>query len=397
VNGSNIELRGYDYDDGSTQHDPDLILTAGAGGSVIVNNNNSGSLKLRQGGLRVLSNYDTSNYVFIDSNIIGHAGNSGVGTSMRYWISGGLGISRSLDNSIEMRRRAYNDGGPDSIFGIKISPAVDRWIDINVTERSGITVRGLPTAVLTNYVYIQDTDTMKLMSMSNLAHNIGKVDSALMADSAKYLRGLSTSITTKKIVVGVAPDTGVLDSSGLTLFNGATEWRDQQVDASKLKTTGADIPEDVEWTKGSFSGSVLTFQQGDKATSKCQFNHDRKSNSDVYAHIHWTPHTRGNEEANATVNWVIGYSWASIGSVFPNYDTLWLNDTCTGNDNDHLMTRDILISGAGKGFSSILDCFVLRATGDTWSGATNAQSPGFLSLDFHYEVDKLGSNNHSSD
>jgi hypothetical protein len=237
-------------------------------------------------------------------------------------------------------------------------------------------------------IYSDTSDTTK--KFGNIAGH-GKADSSHLSDTSTW------SKQSIRFRFGVSPDTGLMDSYGLTLFNAATEWRDQQVDASRFKTIGANIPEDIDWTKGSFSGSVLVFQQGDKATAKCQFNHDRKSNSNVYAHIHWTPHSRGDEEANATVNWVLGYSWSSIGSAFPNYDTLWLNDTCTGNDNDHLMTRDIIISGSGKGVSSILDCFVLRATGDSWAGTTNAQSPGFLSLDFHYEVDKLGSNNHSSD
>lgn len=78
-------------------------------------------------------------------------------------------------------------------------------------------------------------------------------------------------------------------------------------------------------------------------------------------------------------------------------DTVWLSDTVATVDNVHQMTRDILISGAGKGTSSILKCMVMRGASDTWVGTTDAQSPGILSIDCHYEKDKIGTRTHSAD
>lgn len=189
-------------------------------------------------------------------------------------------------------------------------------------------------------------------------------------------------------------DTTILDTTGIHLYGDATQWDDEKIVATAFDYTGTGDPELTQWELGAFDNVVRVYQSGDKAYFTCQFSHGRKSGSDIYAHIHWTPHARGNEENGNTVNWVLGKTWASIDSTFPAIDTVWLNDTCTGIDDSHLKTRDILISGSGKNTSSILTGYVERAVGDSWSGTTAAQSPGFLEIDFHYEIDKLGSNTH---
>jgi hypothetical protein len=198
-------------------------------------------------------------------------------------------------------------------------------------------------------------------------------------------------------VVGSATNNSTIDSSGVVLNGSATEWDDEKIVATAFDYIGTGDPDVTTWEMGTFDNIVRVWQSGDKAYFTCQFSHGRKVNSDVYAHIHWTPHARGASESGSTVNWVLGKSWSSISGTFPAMDTVWLNDTCTGINDAHLMTRDILISGSGKGFSSILTGYVERAAGDTWVGTTAAQSPGLLEIDFHYEIDKLGSNNSSSD
>jgi hypothetical protein len=72
--------------------------------------------------------------------------------------------------------------------------------------------------------------------------------------------------------------------------------------------------------------------------------------------------------------------------------TLDLSDACTGTNHLHEMTADVAIDGhtASKNISSMLVCNIKRTdtgTDDTWTGT----DPMILEVDFHYEIDTMGS------
>lgn len=75
-----------------------------------------------------------------------------------------------------------------------------------------------------------------------------------------------------------------------------------------------------------------------------------------------------------------------------------LSDACNWVNREHNMTPDIVISWTEKNISSMLICNVKRTDtwdDDTWTG-TWTSSPFLLEIDFHYQVDMLGSRQRAS-
>jgi hypothetical protein len=304
---------------------------------------------------------------------VGIGGVQYVYTDSIFKVNGKVLIENTPTTTTGTRVMIKNDE-PDN----EIRQTLASTLDVDSARASG-SVDGYSasnsTVTSTSYFTAPDNDTLKRISVSNTLSSLG----------------LSDSLITKKVRVGSATNNTAIDSTGILLTGSATEWDDEKIVATAFDYIGTGDPEIISWELGTFDNIVRIYQSGDRAYFTCQFSHGRKNDSDIYAHIHWTPHVRGNEENGATVNWILGKTWSSIGEAFPAMDTIWLNDTCTGVDDAHLMSRDVLISGFGKKTSSVLTGYVERADGDTWIGTTAAQSPGFLEIDFHYEVDKLGS------
>jgi hypothetical protein len=102
----------------------------------------------------------------------------------------------------------------------------------------------------------------------------------------------------------------------------------------------------------------------------------------------------GNEENGATVGWKVDYTWANIDGTFGAVGTVDLSDACDGTDDKHQMTPSVAITGTGKNISSMLLCTIKRTdtgTDDTWAGTASGQLPMLLEIDFHYQIDTLGS------
>ncbi len=125
-----------------------------------------------------------------------------------------------------------------------------------------------------------------------------------------------------------------------------------------------------------------------------QLPHAYKEGTDLIPHVHWTPADRGDDEgAAAIVMWKLDYTWANMhDAVFGSSATVSMPATCNGIDDKHQYSEGNAISGAGKTISSMLICRLWRsATGDTWAGVTDAQSPAVIEFDFHYQMDTRGS------
>jgi hypothetical protein len=70
------------------------------------------------------------------------------------------------------------------------------------------------------------------------------------------------------------------------------------------------------------------------------------------------------------------------------------SDACDGVDHTHQMTPQATITGTDKGISSMLICNIKRTdtgTDDTWAGTASGSLPMILEIDFHYEIDTIGS------
>jgi hypothetical protein len=147
-------------------------------------------------------------------------------------------------------------------------------------------------------------------------------------------------------------------------------------------------------------GGVITylwqFQVDATGSFTVQLPHIYKLGTDITAHVHWTPGPRGNEENGKYVGWKLQYSWANINGTFGTMLTADLSDVCDGTDHKHQMTPEATIDGhtAAKGISSMLLCNIRRTdtgTDDTWVGTVSGELPMLLEIDFHYQIDTMGS------
>lgn len=201
---------------------------------------------------------------------------------------------------------------------------------------------------------------------------------------------------------------GIISAGDLTIYCGTDKtlvldnevWEDIQILPGSFDRPGVADPAIVAYAPAGGANTYLwEFAKNDIASFTVQIPHSYKEGENIYAHIHWTPGTRGNEENGATVGWKIDYSWANINGNFGAVATLDLSDACDGTDHKHQMTPDVVITGTGKHISSMLLCNVKRTdtgTDDTWASAASGQLPLLLEIDFHFPIDTMGSRTSSA-
>lgn len=192
------------------------------------------------------------------------------------------------------------------------------------------------------------------------------------------------------------------EDDGTLKFEGdATVWDDIRVTPGGFDRAGSADPALVSYQPG--GSGIATFlyewQVNDIAYFTVQLPHSYKTGSDIKAHIHCTPGANGVTENGRTVGWKIDYSWASINGNFGAMATLDLSDACDGTNHKHQMTPDVTITGTDKGISSMLICNIKRTdtgTDDTWSGTASGSLPLLLEIDFHFQIDTVGSRESAS-
>lgn len=187
------------------------------------------------------------------------------------------------------------------------------------------------------------------------------------------------------------------ESDGTLVMEGdATVWDDIRITPGSFDRPGTSDPTIVAYQPGGSGDSTYLYQfaDGNIASFTVQFPHSYKVGSTVYVHIHWTPGSRGVAEDGTLVGWKVDYTWASINSNFGAMLTADLSDACDGVDHKHQMTPEAALTGSSDGVSSMLLCNVRRTdTGadDTWAGTTSGQRPLLLEIDFHFQMDTIGS------
>jgi hypothetical protein len=180
-----------------------------------------------------------------------------------------------------------------------------------------------------------------------------------------------------------------------------TVWDDLRVPALSTKSGGSKIPGTSKLVDdGSGSQGILTYVF-DKATEEelyfaVQMPHAWKFETAIHPHVHWTPVADGAE--GAKVSWGLEYSVAKIGTTFPD-STIIYGDTATPNEdliaNRHYLTE--IGDGSGismTGVDSVSPMILCRIFRDaTGAGGTDDydDDAALLEIDFHYEIDALGS------
>lgn len=223
----------------------------------------------------------------------------------------------------------------------------------------------------------------------------------IASDSRKMFFGTGSDMTIWYDGTDGNINTADIAASDLLITTGAAKtielqtvvWDDLRIIPGAFEFAGTGDPSLVDWQPGG-SGTVFkvyAFTSGAGAYFTVQLPHLYKEGTSLYAHVHWTPKDRGNEENGKTVAWKLDYSWANYDGNFGASATVDLTDTCDGTDHKHQMTPNVEIVGTSKTISSMLICKIYRDTGDSWAGTIAAQSPALLEVDFHFSSDTLGS------
>lgn len=178
----------------------------------------------------------------------------------------------------------------------------------------------------------------------------------------------------------------------------ATTWDDERVPLTSTKLGGVKDPGfSVAFTDGAGSTGawLYWFDAGtvEELFFVVQLSHRYKIDTSIYPHVHWIPKTNGS--AGQVVSWGLEYTWASIGAVFGNTTQIYSNahspvETLVAGK--HYVTSFSAISpGAGKGISSMLICRVWRDATGTGLTDSYTDDVGLIEIDFHFEMDTLGS------
>lgn len=204
------------------------------------------------------------------------------------------------------------------------------------------------------------------------------------------------------LTVGTGSDTLSVDSAGhLVLAGDATVWDDLRVPMTAVKTGGSKDPGfSVFKTNGSGSQGVFTWWF-DKAAEEelffaVQIPHAWKLESTIYPHVHWAPKTDG--ASGAVVNWGLEYTIAELGGVFGNTTIIYGStqvpaDAVLAAGKHYLTNIGAGISMAGVDtLSAMIICRVFRDATGALATDDYDDDAGLLEIDFHYEMDSLGSN-----
>lgn len=171
---------------------------------------------------------------------------------------------------------------------------------------------------------------------------------------------------------------------------------DIRIIAGSFDRPGVSDPNYIEYApNGGVTTTYLTeWAVDDIASFTVQMPHGYAIGTNISVHVHWTAGARGVAENGHTVGWKVDYTWANMNGTFGNMSTASLSDACDGTNHKHQMSPEVVIAGAGKDISSMLICNIKRTdTGadDTWATNTAGNLPMLLEVDFHFEVDTLGS------
>jgi len=205
----------------------------------------------------------------------------------------------------------------------------------------------------------------------------------------------SAGITT----IGDGTNQTSIEADGtLTLQANASVFNDLQVpvfSTSKGETKPPTIARLMN--NGSGSQGVFTYFF-DKSNEQelyflVQMPHDWKEGSTIFPHVHWTANT---SVGTNKVRWGLEYTWANITGTLENNSIIYGENPIaavgTVTAYEHAITElgtGTGISATGKTLSSYIMCRIFRAAD---AGSDNYDnSAALLGIDFHIEIDALGS------
>jgi len=339
----------------------------------------------------------TANYAVLENSVSG-----GVAKLATWRLGTGTGISTLCIG--EMTSAFFGVGTLDTLTAIEFyfAGAVEMSLQPNTlvfnngaidTQIDWATNGELGLQVATN-------DILRLSATQAISYQ----DFLIPSDTKKIFLGASQDASIEYDGTDAKIDTSLNNPSDLVIDCGTQKtlvlteevWDDEKIVPGAFQFAGNADPTIRDWQPGGTGATlkVYKFRKNDEVFGSVQLTHRYEEGEDIYVHIHWTPCDRGAAESGNAVGWKVDATWTNVNAAFSGTTTYDLSDTCTGTDDQHEITSDVLIDGTGQKISSILMVRIYRSdtgTDDTWSSGTAANSPALIECDFHVPVNTMGS------
>jgi hypothetical protein len=240
----------------------------------------------------------------------------------------------------------------------------------------------------------------------NAAGGSVKLQTSVAGASGTTLQTLTDVLSVKNDQATYIGDGGttnyvkIASDGHVTMAGTATYWDDVLVPGAMLRDVGAAPADMAAWT-GMSPMYAYHFEAAsdEELFGSIQMPHSW-AGTPIYFHVHWAPETVSDgNPANQQVRWCIDYTWAEYDTVFPAPTTA----TCgLGPDEEPVASKHYITAigtltpgtGADKG-SSIL-YFRLYRDADHADDDYEHEAI-LLSIDGHFEANRLGSNTSTPD
>jgi len=176
-------------------------------------------------------------------------------------------------------------------------------------------------------------------------------------------------------------------SNALPFAASTVQWDDMRVPVSALAPGATPADPIIYGPSGNvrirgFDGNVIV----ESMDFTAQLPHSYKQGTDIEAHVHWCPTT--NNAGN--VIWRLDYYWLNINGTIPVLSQINSGVVAAGGTAwKHLLAEfHPHISGTGMLISSMLVCRIWR---DPSGSDTYPDDAGLLEVDFHFQLDSMGS------
>ena len=170
-------------------------------------------------------------------------------------------------------------------------------------------------------------------------------------------------------------------------------WTDLRVPLTAVKVGPAGIPGFAQWRDNGAGSTGVFAYHFDKSTVEqvyfdAQLPHSYKEGSELQPHLHYVLPSA--PAAGETLRFGLEYTYSNVNGVFPETTIIYATETFTGDETantQYIAGFDPDISDAGMKISAMLSCRLFRDAGnDTYDADAIV-----LEVDFHYQVDALGS------
>ena len=253
-----------------------------------------------------------------------------------------------------------------------------------------------PTVALDVVGGVKATSTIAALSNVTVGTNLtvtGNETVAKLGIGSAAVPGVPLEVTGVSKFGTPATNYSSFEADGTLVFKGdATPWEDFRVSLMTTTISSTNPPglERYRRDVGNTSQGVFAYAF-DKNTEEevyfeVQLPHGYKLGTDLKPHIHWGVSTV--PAGGTTVRWGLEYTIANMGDNFPVTQTIYTVATDPVTQYKHIYNSFTDIAGSGiTNVSTMILCRLFRdVTNDNFANDAAA-----FDIDFHYEIDTIGS------